>query len=148
MMALHARHHFRSCAYTDASKSADAVAGGWWEGVQANVNDKGNDDTRIMQALRRARGRQDAARDKGNVGRGLKGVRLPTFWTVYDAELYMIIERMRAVLFGDRDPRGFLGGFCSVALQTFYSVCTGFIATDLTLLSETSGKLLLSISRR
>ena len=32
------------------------------------------------------------------IGKGLSGQRLPSFWSVYDAEMYTVIERMKTVL--------------------------------------------------
>ena len=98
MMNLHLRHHFKHVAYTDASKTCDAVAGGVWEGVQEQESPEAVTGGRIQEALRRAAkdsGERDVTR---RVGRGLWGMRLPSHWEIYDAEMYTMIAYMRSVL--------------------------------------------------
>ena len=99
MMNLHARHHFKYCAYTDASKTGEAAAAGVWEGVQeprAQATYGGSARIRAA-AVANSRGSANEQEDE-RVGRGLWGVRLPTHWNICDCEMYMIIEHIRTTL--------------------------------------------------
>ena len=94
-------HRVRWCAFTDASKGKDGVGGGVWEGVQAERSRRRVTGLAArMQRVRREAGKGEgvAETERGAVGAGLWGEKLPDTWEVYDAEMYMVVRYLQAVL--------------------------------------------------